>query len=130
MQPHRYTVTDAGYETPCWLWNGHRNHHGYGRMLAGLAHRISYEESVGPIPDGLQIDHLCRNRACVNPSHMEPVTPRENTRRGKTLKLTDTMVSEILASPESCRSLARRFSVSDVRIGQIRRAAARSICNG
>lgn len=59
---------------------------GYGRLhVEGSkvwAHRYSYEMLTGPIPDGLVIDHLCRNRACVNPAHMEPVTSRENLRRG------------------------------------------------
>ena len=49
------------------------------------AHRYAYEELVGPIPEGLQLDHLCRNRSCVNPDHLEPVTCRENLRRGETL---------------------------------------------
>ncbi len=49
------------------------------------AHRAVYEWLVGPIPDGLQIDHLCRNPGCINPSHMEPVTPRENVMRGDTI---------------------------------------------
>ena len=47
-----------------------------------MAHRFAYEEYVGPIPDGLQIDHLCRNKWCVNPEHLEPVTCRENALRG------------------------------------------------
>ena len=50
-----------------------------------LAHRMIYELLVGPIPDGLEIDHLCRNRGCVNPGHMEPVTHRENLMRGDTV---------------------------------------------
>lgn len=70
----------------CWEWQRIRNVWGYGRFNVGgtesLAHRFSYELHIGPIPDGLVLDHLCRNPCCVNPSHLEPVTTAENLRRG------------------------------------------------
>lgn len=67
----------------CWLWTGSINNAGYGRISVNnrpkYAHRVMYELVVGPIPDGLHLDHLCRVRHCVNPDHLEPVTNRENT---------------------------------------------------
>lgn len=70
----------------CWPWLAAVNRYGYGKFqLRGhdrKAHRVAYELVVGFIPDGLTIDHLCRERACCNPSHMEPVTNRENVLRG------------------------------------------------
>lgn len=73
----------------CWLWTGSRSTGGYGYFyLNGRnspAHRVAYEMLVGPIPAGLQIDHLCRVRNCVNPAHLEPVTQRENLLRGETV---------------------------------------------
>jgi hypothetical protein len=69
----------------CWLWVGAIGSSGYGRLkVAGRdvgAHRFAFELLVGPIPEGLTIDHLCRNRPCVKPDHLEPVTLAENTRR-------------------------------------------------
>lgn len=69
----------------CWLWTGYRSG-GYGMMMRDGkqvgAHRVAYELLVGPIPVGLQVDHLCRVRHCVNPAHLEPVTREENIRRG------------------------------------------------
>lgn len=69
----------------CWLWTAWIERNGYGRFwLDGNqhgAHRVAYELFVGPIPKGLQIDHLCRIRHCVNPDHLEPVTAAENFRR-------------------------------------------------
>lgn len=70
----------------CRLWVGSRNEFGYGvfRIDKGKnvrAHRFSYERSKGGIPEGFEIDHLCRNKSCVNPSHLEAVSPQENRRR-------------------------------------------------
>lgn len=75
----------------CWLFAGYKNELGYGqiftyfdrKMSYQYAHRVSYETFVGPIPDGLVIDHLCRFRHCINPEHLEPVTARVNTLRGE-----------------------------------------------
>lgn len=73
-------------EGQCWLWTGHLDRKGYGAIKTGKkstgAHRFSYSLNVGPIPDGLVIDHLCRVPACVNPAHLEPVTNAENIARG------------------------------------------------
>ncbi len=73
----------------CWRWTGYVHTYGYGRFREGTAgsrkvqaHRFGYEYFIGPIPKGLDLDHLCRNRACVNPDHLEPVTRRINLLRG------------------------------------------------
>ena len=74
-------------ETGCWEWTANRSQDGYGRIKVSgrkvKAHRVSYELTYGPIPEGLQIDHLCRVRCCINPAHLEAVTSRENMRRGR-----------------------------------------------
>ena len=74
-------------ENGCWEWVGSHTGAGYGKIWRGgklkMAHRVTYEEAKGPIPVGLTLDHLCRNRGCVNPDHLEPVTHRVNLLRGR-----------------------------------------------
>ena len=78
----RATITHDG----CWTWNGGPAGNGYGQVSCKgrkyITHRVVYEAMIGPIPEGLTIDHLCRNRLCVNPAHLEAVTMRENLLRG------------------------------------------------
>lgn len=72
----------------CIVYTGYVTPEGYGQVADNRttyrAHRLAYAQMVGPIPDGLQLDHLCRNRRCINPNHLEPVTARVNTLRGET----------------------------------------------
>lgn len=77
-------------DSQCWNWQANKSG-GYGRFILSsrrsvAAHRFFYELLVGPIPEGLHLDHLCRNRACVNPAHLEPVTQAENNRRAGALR--------------------------------------------
>lgn len=119
-----YLVEDRGFETPCWVWQRSLRD-GYGVLknerVQGNAHRIYYERANGPVPDGLQLDHLCRVRACVNPDHLEPVTHLENCRRGVACKLTREQAGEILAlrGTQTQEAVGRLFGVSRYTVGLI-----------
>lgn len=95
----RYVEEDRGHSTPCWVWLRATNGIGYGiDSIKGknvTAHAKSYELKYGQVPEGLELDHLCRIKLCINPDHLEAVTHAENIRRGKTAKLTPNDVEEI-----------------------------------
>jgi hypothetical protein len=113
-----FVVTADG----CWVWQRGLNPvSGYGQMSSGeYAHRTMYRKHKGEIPEGMQIDHLCRVRACINPDHLEVVTRSENARRGlagrhpkvAARRLTDAQVREIRTSKQSNRTLANQYRVS------------------
>ena len=88
-QARFWTKVDRKDDESCWLWTATKNPNGYGMWkLSGRsrgAHLFAYEWLVGPIPNGMEIDHKCRVRNCVNPRHLEAVTHRENTLRGDTI---------------------------------------------
>jgi hypothetical protein len=110
----------------CWMWIRHIDRYGYGHAAEGeLAHRRVYRERVGEIPAGLALDHLCRNRSCVNPAHLEPVTPGENNLRSLAARgipstrttcshghdMTDAYV-EPGTGRRKCRECRRRWSLT------------------
>lgn len=81
-----YKVISLGYKTPCWIWQRYVTQAGYGQINSNnrvvYAHRLYYEKYKGLIPEGLSIHHLCFNKDCVNPEHMEAITLLENQRIG------------------------------------------------
>jgi hypothetical protein len=120
----RWTVEHRGFRTPCHIHQGAKTKRGYGSVrIAGHtrdAHRVRYEQEVGPVPEGKELDHLCRVPACCRPSHMEPVTHAENMRRGSQAKLSAEQVREIRASTETQRACATRYGVAPSLVSMIR----------
>lgn len=123
--PYSFVLEERGYSSPCWIWNRHINRTGYGMMAnqfhdriikSRYAHRHFYTLIFGPIPDGLQLDHLCRVRCCVNPNHLEPVTAKENTLRSPIkFKITDQIRKEMMELRKSgmkMRDVATQFKIS------------------
>lgn len=124
-----YLIEDRGFSTKCWIWKGRNPASSeYGKIRfpdgrPGPAHIASYQQFIGPIPDGFHLDHLCGVKRCINPEHLEPTTPGDNVRRGGQAKLNWEIVHAIRASDEPNGVLARRYgvhteSIRFVRIGR------------
>src|SRR5208337_4315885 len=100
-----YSEEDRGYKTPCWIWQRAKHPLGYGSSSGDgedrIAHRMIYKRHRGPIPEGLELDHLCRQTSCVNPDHLEPVTHAENMRRGVNTRLSKEDVLRLIALRKS-----------------------------
>jgi hypothetical protein len=125
--PHpseRILEQDCGFTSPCWLWQGTVATTGYGQIrhsVVGfgrtvMAHRYFWEEAHGPVPNGLELDHLCRVRSCCNPEHLEPVTRRENILRGAATKVTDAEARTIRRrreAGETCTAIARDYPIGE-----------------
>lgn len=111
----------------CWIWQGATNNGGYGLITRNskqkLAHIYFYEQKYGKVPKGKELDHICRNRNCVNPDHLEPVTRAINVRRGLLSKLSeeDVLLIRSLRNRISQRNLAKQFGVCHTTIGRIQR---------
>lgn len=147
-QLHRF-MAKFHREGECWVWHGARSDTGYGNFgvkgVATAAHRLSYEHFTGPIPPGLHIDHLCRNRPCINPAHLEAVTQRVNNLRGESLQAKNARKTHCVHGHEftpentiaralgrrgcmACRDIANRAASNGPGLGKGGRKKAQTHC--
>ena len=122
-----YKEEDRGYLTPCWIWQVDINIDGYGwlhvaRKTTG-AHCFMYEKKHGKIPKGMQLNHLCRVRCCVNPDHLEVVTIKINVQKGKSAKVNAKEACEIrdlfLRTTYKQREIAKLYGISQQQVSDI-----------
>lgn len=110
-------------DTGCWVWQGVVSPDGYCRVFfmgERVAHRAIYRKLRGDIPEGMQLDHLCRNRACVNPDHLEVVTQAENIRRGRATKLTHELAAAIRNADGRQVDIAAEFGIDQTHVSRIK----------
>lgn len=119
--PDWWTLTDCGFETPCWIWTRVINKGGYAKLGTRLVHRIHWIERNGPIPVGHELDHLCKQTACVNPDHVEPVTHAINVRRGRVAKINQETAEKIRAEVGSLRAIGARYGLHHTTVLAIRK---------
>jgi len=129
--PNGWQLSDVRYavdtETGCWVWQRSTGIDGYPKRMkvdckSYSPHRYYYEQKYGKIPEGYALDHLCKNRLCVNPDHQQPVTQTENTRRSSIAKLTEKDAANIKAlftQGYSKRRLGRMFGVTHTTIADL-----------
>jgi len=105
--------------TDCWIWQGGLSHNGYAITSVNgsgrNADRVYYEQAYGPIPEGMQVDHLCVDPRCVNPAHLEAVSPAVNTQRSRVAKLTAedvVQIRDLYSSGAMGTDLADRYGVT------------------
>jgi len=119
----QYSIENKEYKTDCWLWRLSKNKFGYGMIGMGrnlnpqLAHRYYYEKVKGFIPKKMQLDHLCRNRDCVNPEHLEIVNNKINSHRGLSTKMNSKDIALIRNEHKkrgrgSIKNIAKEFGLS------------------
>jgi HNH endonuclease len=116
----RYQILENG----CWLWLGSKSRKGYGRaQVSGEhtgAHRAIYEAKHGSLPRNVHLDHVCRNTSCVNPAHLEPKSPSENSAITSRTRLSKEKADLILGSTMTSATLARQFGVSRQAVSDVR----------
>jgi len=135
-QPYKYVTGHNNVREPgpayrvdpntgCWIWARNKSLDGYGLIRRSgkqqTAHRLFYERAFGQVPAGYELDHLCQNRSCVNPDHMEPVTHAENCRRSSTVKLDRRKAQMIreLSGQMTGKDIAVLFGVHKSTVNQI-----------
>jgi len=114
-----FVMEDRGYKTPCWTWVRKLNDGGYPiwhrkEHPTCMAHIQLWQMFNGSVPDGLELDHLCRNRSCVRPDHLEAVVHRENVRRGLVRRFTDEQIEACIsdAIQIGCKPAARKHKMN------------------
>lgn len=131
VHPHNFerycSIEDRGHDTPCWIWQGFKDSRA-GYAVIGIngrprkVHQISYKRFHGEVPAGKEIDHVCGNRACVNPDHLEAVSHTENCRRGRKAVL-------IMEQAEEIRRLKREHGLKHTEIAEMFDVSATCIWN-